>query len=290
MNHVLLLLSLLLTLSRQLRAQPYLPLEVGNRWDYIASYFSWETHEGSRDTVMLRITGFSRQANGKEYFEFEQQGFALAFTRHIRVDAMRMLAYYEIDSTEEMYYRFDAEVAIPWSVTHENWMIKLRWKDTINVLGIPRSTVTFNRDGLLSDQITFAEGLGPSLHHFAGEPGGLRDDNITLVGCILSGLTYGELLVDVDRLQEIPETDLLLPAYPNPVRDATTLSFAVASPGPVTFIVVNTLGMVVTRFEREAKAGRNQVHWKRGDLPAGVYLLTLHGSAGLRTTKLVIAE
>lgn len=294
--HVL-LTSFLLPVSNLALSQQYMPLEVGNRWDYIGSHFNWDTHEGYRDTLMLRVAGYGMQANGKEYYELEKSrpgrySFPLCYeTRFIRVDSNRMYAYYEEDSTEEMYLRFDAVENESWPITHGAQMeIQLEKVDSTDVFQLSTRTLTFHRDGLISDWITLSERLGPISCHFEGEPPGTRDDNDTLVGCVLSGITYGELVVDVERLQHAPEADLLQPVYPNPFRVATTTLFTLKKPGTAVITIVNTFGTVVARHTLAARAGWNQFRWKPEGLPPGVYVLTLNSGEAFRFAKLVIAK
>lgn len=274
-------------------AQKYLPLEVGNRWDYVGSYYDTQTHESARDTLMLRVSGHGMQANGKEYYELEQRSqrgyrFHLCSTKFIRVDSARMYEYFEADSSEAENFRFDADPGDTWSITPAFRIMELQSIDSAIIFGLPTKTITFRRDGLMQDWIILSDRFGPRQIHFEGEPPGTRRDDIILVGCVLSGQAYGELVVDVDGLQELPLTNLLLPAYPNPFHDATTLPFQVASPGAVTFTIMNALGVVIARFEREAKAGWNQIHWKRGNVPPGVYLVTLRQGRSIAQQKLLI--
>lgn len=286
----------LLTVVHVAPAQPYVPLEVGNRWDYTASYFDWVTHEGSRDTIMLRIVDFGRQANGKDYYELEQRGkhgssFPFCSDRFIRVDSMRMYVYFEEDSTEEVYFRFDAVQDESWPLTH-GWQrtIDLQNIDSTDVFQLPTRTLTFRRDGLMLDWITLSERFGPLASHFGGEPPGARQDDITLVGCVLSGITYGALLVDVERLPNPTDADVLLPVYPNPFREATTVPFVMKNPGTVVISIVNTLGSVVMCRTLEATTGSNQFRWRPVGLPPGAYLLTLNSREVCHTAKLVISE
>jgi hypothetical protein len=293
--HVL-LTSLLLPVSNLALSQQYLPLEVGNRWDYIGSYYDRDTHKGYRDTLMLRVAGYGIQANGREYYELEESrpgrhSWPLCETRFIRVDSNRMYAYYEEDSTEEMYLRFDAVQSESWTLMHGVFMeIQLEKVDSTDVFQLPTHTLTFHRDGLVSDWITLSERFGPISSHFEGEPPGTREDDITLAGCVLSGITYGELVVDVERLQHAPEVDFLQPAYPNPFRVATTTLFTLKKPGTAVITIVNTFGTVVARHTLDARAGWNQFQWKPEGLPPGVYMLALNSGEAVRTAKLVIAK
>ncbi len=286
----------LLTVVHIARAQQYVPLEVGNRWDFIGSYYDTQTHESERDTMMLRIVDFGRQANGKDYYELENRGrhgysFGLCMERFIRVDSMRMYVYFEEDSTEEVYYRFDAGQDESWPLSH-GWpsTIQLQSIDSTEVFQLPTRILTYRRDGLILDWITLSERFGPLARHSEGEPPGTRRDDVTLVGCILSGVTYGQLLVDVEQLHNPPAADVLLPAYPNPFRHATTVPFAMKNPGTVMITIVNTLGSVILRRTLEATAGSNQFRWRPVGLPPVVYLLTLNGREVRRTAKLVITE
>jgi hypothetical protein len=79
---------------------------------------------------------------------------------------------------------------------------------------------------------------------------------------------------------------LNLSAVPNPYSDQTTIGFALASPSSVKIQVHDLNGKeVATVTERQFEAGDHTLNWNAGDLPAGMYVISI--TAGERSEALV---
>lgn len=82
-------------------------------------------------------------------------------------------------------------------------------------------------------------------------------------------------------VEQIPETLILSPAYPNPFNGHTTIKYGLPENGEVHLVIYNSLGQVVRRLVNEIqKAGYKRVLWDAADdggkrVSSGVYLYRL---------------
>lgn len=78
-------------------------------------------------------------------------------------------------------------------------------------------------------------------------------------------------------------------SYPNPFNPATRLFFTLPAAGPARVTVHDVAGRrVALLFDGLAPAGRSELDWEAGGLPAGVYLYRVESSAGRAGGKLVL--
>ena len=86
-----------------------------------------------------------------------------------------------------------------------------------------------------------------------------------------------------------PQTNQLLPNYPNPFSHTTDIAFRLAQPGTVSLHIHDILGREVAALlnEETRAAGIHKLKWDAAHLPNGVYFYTLQTS-GFRATRNMI--
>lgn len=77
-----------------------------------------------------------------------------------------------------------------------------------------------------------------------------------------------------------------LKIFPNPARDEVFFEFVLPDSGPVQLLVTDALGREVGRLEVQAEAGVNMLNWQAGQLPRGLYTITLLYRHALQTQLL----
>ena len=77
---------------------------------------------------------------------------------------------------------------------------------------------------------------------------------------------------------------------PNPVRDHTLMSFQMSKDGPYTMKIYNVVGQVVKEFKGIGTAGTNNLTWKTGSTPNGLYFYQLSANGNTATKKLVVVK
>jgi D-alanyl-D-alanine carboxypeptidase len=90
----------------------------------------------------------------------------------------------------------------------------------------------------------------------------------------------------------IIETNENLTAYPNPFSDKITLSFKAMAAGQTTINLFDMNGRLVAHlFKQEMKTGEvQQINFKKQDLPAGTYIVTLETQLGITRQKIVLVH
>ncbi len=179
--------------------------------------------------------------------------------------------------------------------------------------GIPCYSVVIDRD---NENIIM---VGTEFGLFATEDGGTTWENVSGnvgavpihdleqnwrtwdEGCFRPGEiyagTHGRGIWSSDALLSLPEDndnldkDKFIPnlnLYPNPVKDAGTVEFDLASNGNVTLQIFNLSGQVVRQTtSKELEAGKNQIAFDANDLPKGTYILRLTTDSMSETTKFI---
>lgn len=88
--------------------------------------------------------------------------------------------------------------------------------------------------------------------------------------------------------ETVPTSLTVEPAYPNPFRTATALTYTLSRSGPVDVAVFDLLGRrVATLAEGIRPAGRHRAVWEAATLPPGLYLLRLTTAEAVHTQRVV---
>lgn len=114
----------------------------------------------------------------------------------------------------------------------------------------------------------------------------------------LPGIMY------LDRVQLLTEdravsvTDLptiksekvsLLPSYPNPFSNSTTIRYRLQEKSAVQLSIYNSFGQEVTQLiNQEVIAGSHEVDWKPQNLPNGIYIIGLKAGSVLVSRRLIL--
>ncbi len=82
---------------------------------------------------------------------------------------------------------------------------------------------------------------------------------------------------------------MLLPAWPNPFRQSTTVRFTLSRSAQVKLEVVNPLGQhVATLFAQNTEPGEHCVHWTAPGLSTGLYLVRMHSEGWTSQEKVLL--
>ena len=94
----------------------------------------------------------------------------------------------------------------------------------------------------------------------------------------------------VSTQSSVPTSTTLRSSYPNPFNGSTLISYTLATPGPVSLVVYNTLGQPVRTLVDQVQApGLYSVPWQPAEaLASGVYLYRLTTSDAVLTRRLAL--
>ena len=91
--------------------------------------------------------------------------------------------------------------------------------------------------------------------------------------------------------QSAPEQTKLLPNYPNPFTQQTTIEYTLSEQTDVTVRVYNVLGQQVATLAQEPKsAGTHRLEWNGGTLPSGTYFVRLKAGGNTHTQQITIVR
>jgi len=268
-------------------SQNYYPLAPGNRWDYIKQYS--DLYGSSVDTFSVHVAGKQILPNGKEYYQIHPQ-HDIAFTgQFVRADSVGIHYYWEADSTDVLVYKVNAGLGESWT-TPFGLSIQLTDIDTLVLFGVQTRVLTFSTSFPVAYDVSFSDVFGPISYFSPDEPPGTSYTSVDAAGCIIGSSTYGQLLVNIQSIDEVPTSFTLFQNHPNPFNSATHISFDASIQGLVQIRIFNHLGQEVAVLDHQSQPGRNSVPWKAGHLSSGVYFYRLESGSLSQVRKMILIK
>ena len=154
--------------------------------------------------------------------------------------------------------------------------------DVGNNAGLLFDVLDLDRDGNTQDQVSIDLDGNLRVHDAGG--GAVVD---------LGAYEFGAagVLVATEEATELPESPLILAAYPNPFRGQATLRYALSASGHATLKVYDMLGReVATLIDDVLPAGTHTVHFEAPHLASGVYLYHLEAAGRTATRKMLLVR
>ena len=269
-----------LSLNSQIFPQNYFPLEVGNRWDYFISGYS---HGGNywNDTLSIEVIGEINFNTDKDYYILSKP---FLFSEYLCNENDSLYYYDNADSLDCLIFVFNQFDS---STYYSCGFDSLRVINDLvaNIFGIED---TFQRHsppwGWSIFELFKLYGL-----HFFSYYSPLQQVDYSLSGCIVSGVTYGELLVSIKKDIRFPINYSLSQNYPNPFNPSTTIYYALPEKGNVELIVYDVLGNEVAILVNEEKpAGSYEVDFDGANLPSGIYFYKIQTGDYVETKKMIL--
>ena len=172
-------------------------------------------------------------------------------------------------------------------------------RDTNNVtiFGSSRQARTYSYNGFEGGHgRRYAKGIGPYLTTSSGIEGGtyLCNRQMSLLGCVINGLVYGDtgMLVGIQQISaEVPSEYSLSQNYPNPFNPKTVISFQLAVNSFASLKVYDLLGReVATLVNEQLSPGTYEVDWDGSNFSSGIYYYTLQTEGYSETRKMVVMK
>jgi len=160
MKKLLWLISFILLLDVQYKAQDYFPLEIGNRWDYFVEY--WDPGVSYwTDTVQMNIIGDTVLSNGNEYFVMNRY---ILNSRFVRADSN--FIYIHIWDSVDFFFDLNAAVGTSYYIgePYNSPHITVSGIDTTEIFGYQTRKIFYEIDGLVFYTLTLSDKFGPIQH------------------------------------------------------------------------------------------------------------------------------
>ena len=284
----------------------YFPIAVGNCWTYYHGSYPY----GGSYRYKVTVTG-TIVTNNHLYYIFSTG----SSPQYIRIDSMKNAV---------MVY--DASTGCPWlNYEHTLDSLSARLGDSsmfnCSMVYKVTDTTTYSIFSTVKKRLTtswtdhFEAGGSRTLAKdfgFVGSQdyGHTQTTTVTLLGCIISGILYGDTsLTGINKISsEIPDNFSLSQNYPNPFNPITKIKFSVAPPlnlplsgGDVTavagavgvrLIIYDVLGReVATLINQQMQPGSYSVDWDASAYPSGVYFYKLSiNNEQLAARKMVLIK
>lgn len=283
----------------------YLPLEVGNVWEYDDFYeqCDLDNHCDGPDhvqSVRWWVRGESVH-DGVHYFdvrveEFDLDGeptggpfdyavrFVAATTRVIALDQSPDIA---------LSCPFGSDFGGSAACSSGTYEVSGGYEQSVTVGGetVEAARKGYRRDGAEFVGFTFAADIGLVYEDAGGYAPFFRWTR-HLTYARVGGVEYGDPRFPVSG-EEVaaPASVVALSLYPNPARGAATLNLSLDAPQRVTLAVYDVLGRRVLSDDLGAlPAGEASHRLDIAALPPGVYLVRLDGEAGARATSRLVRQ
>jgi hypothetical protein len=242
------------------------------------------TNQAGRVTSRIRIGMRPDAEDGIDVFDqfappgrFEGATLRLKAPSGVRSERLRYLAHEWRPPRSGSGQTFEVRLYVP----------KDALKDPIRITASERNAFSPQRVALINDE--------------TGRAHDLRDASVWTIRPAAETTAFRlvvgtESFVNRAKAQARPETVRLQPGYPNPFREATTLTYALPERTEVRLAVYDVLGRRVRVLIDESRpAGRHRVQWDgrahTGQLVAsGVYFVRLNAGGQRRIQKITLVR
>lgn len=273
----------------------YLALEVGNVWEYER----WEDMCAPEPPFCEpEPNGFLRRRVVEEtllgdttFFVVEDAYFSGTRTRTrssevlVRFDTTEARAY-EHRLGGELRYEWPEGLPCPLNLPFEGEWDKCEGYAELNTYDVLGQEMTSKRFSTIYGSYTFVADVG-LLGVYLGK---FSASGYDLTYARIGGVEYGDEQFPVASESTLVPSTLALAVYPNPARDAATLSLTLDRSQQTRLSVYDVLGRRVLSEDLGALwAGERTHRLDLAGLQPGVYLVRMTGDAGARaTTRLVV--
>ena len=281
----------------------YVPLEVGNEWQYTWSPFTDQPYEHG-----TRVTG-TTEIDGEAYFLAQRcerplgEELTCEPPFPIRYDeANRAVVRRTTDTQGEpefsLFQPSDYVPICPLDAPFADGLNKGGCALSDDALFSVSGAYGAGYQGLGDTRKMFGDGLQGDITFVAGV-GAVGSENVdadiveTLVYARVGDDEIGTPLFSFPTADEpggsTPEPFALRTVYPNPARTTATATFTLDRPQEITLELVDVLGRVVLQGELGPQtAGSREARLDLGGLRAGLYVLRLRGDENEATRRFVV--
>jgi hypothetical protein len=261
-------------------AQNWFPLEIGNRWDF----YYWTQCPGGygmNDTLIIEVIGDTSFQTSKNYFILSTEIYGSKF---ILNDNDSLFIFNTDGSFDCLVFAFNQSINSFYSSCKYDSVFFL--DTTINmVFGV--NDIQQNQ-GTFFTANTFSKKFGLIDHFYLD---GLCENYLHLNGCVIGGITYGELLSNTENFVNSISGFSLSQNYPNPFNPSTSIQYAISNRQFVTLKVYDVLGKeVATLVNEEKPAGNYNIEFYGSNLASGIYYYQLRAGEFVEVKKMILLK
>jgi hypothetical protein len=270
--------------SINLFSQNWFPLEQGNRWDYSISGIC---HGGGvfSDTSVVEVIKDSI-INGKECFVFSRPFYHFE-EKYLRVNNDSLYCFSTQDSIDCLMFVFNKTLnSTYYSCRYDTVFYFDEFFETY--FSFPDTQQAHSPFYYLDHIYHFSKKFGLVFAEYIHP---LCDYHVYLSGCIISGITYGQLLVSVEGENNSISSFKLEQNFPNPFNTSTQIKYSVVENGLLILKVFDVLGREVTTLVNDEKPpGEYEVEFNGANLTSGIYFYQLKTKDFVNTKKMILLK
>jgi hypothetical protein len=267
----------------------YYPLAVGNKWINDEVTYVQDPNPNVYFRILVKeVLGDTIAPNGKQYYKVNDETIWESFVLE------------RVDSTDGVVYRYYEDPSLPEN-EYVAYDLLAEVGDTLSSYRMGFNTVMFTtmyaetifeKWGMTKPKKVFEEyTLHPPIFSITQDIGldsiysyfDFGETYITLKGCIIDGVIYGDTTTVGVEDEETPIASefKLEQNYPNPFNPSTVISYQLPVSSSVTLTIYDVLGNeIITLVNEEKSAGEYEAefsgHSDEGqNLPSGVYFYQL---------------
>ena len=263
----------------------YLPLAIGNQWQYQVHYV---VNNSTIDTIyysLYTVEGDTIMPNGYLYQVIVNN----SETKYVHIDSATACVYdYEFNSSRG--FLTDSLRCSEGDLFGDDIYCELI--DTATILNHNTWIMVLDQTKPdISEGHTLAMDIGISYKITITTYGYGTTKTSTLVYANINGIEFGEMVTSADDLPNEIDGYNLNQNYPNPFNPSTKIKFKLAETVFTSLKVYDVLGNdVATLFNEEKPAGEYEIDFDAFGLTSGVYFYQLKAGSFIDTKKMILIK
>ena len=246
----------------------YLPLAIGNQWQYKVHHIVFgPPHTDTTTYYSLSIVeGDTIMSNGYQY----QVVVSETETKYVHIDSVTACVY-EYEGGLAQGLKTDSLLCSEGDLFGRDSYCELI--DTATVLNYQTWIMGITRPWPdITVSHTLAMDLGMIYKYIYKSFGWGTEEIYTLVYANINGTEFGEKVTSVNDLSNRISKYTLRQNYPNPFNPSTTINYSIPELSFVTLKVYDVLGNEIeTLINEEKSAGEYEIEFNARNIPSGIY-------------------
>lgn len=287
--HGLFYISILLS-AEPVYTQPdsvlsYMPLSIGNKWQYKVHYV---VNNSTIDTTYYSLFTVERDTIMPNWYQYQVLKSETE-TKYIHIDSATACVYdYEYNTSRG--FMTDSLRCSAGDFFGMNNYCELI--DTASILNYKTWIMVIDRTMPdISERHTLALDIGISYNEIITTFGYGTQKTSTLVYAKINGVEFGEMIASLNGITNELLSFNLQQNYPNPFNPITTITYQIPELRFVTIKVFDVLGNEVETLVSEEKlAGTYEVRFNPIDLPSGIYFYQMKAGSFIQTNKMILLK
>lgn len=267
----------------------YYPLAIGNTWSYHHVGLYTTCSVSYVDDFIVKIVSDTVLPNNKKYFKFNDGRL-----ERIDSNSMNVYRYYPADNSEFIMDSLNCKLMDSvkthrggcTSIWEIGFYIKYNVYDT-NIIIYDNIHWNSKRFDALYRSYRLVKGIGIYSQRCCNVGG----HEVTLNGCIINGIQYGQIVGTESNGEFIPVKYSLFQNFPNPFNPVTNIEFDLPEKSFVKLIIYGILGNEIEYLvKEELLPGKYNSLWDASKYSSGVYYYQLITDTYTETKKMVLIK